>query len=444
MGQHDILLWHLDKRRKRRYFSAAPILAAILTLPVWGAPQTSYKFDFGGKAAPGYSHVAANALYSNDVGYGFEVGPAVSEVDRGGSDPLRDGFVTDNQPFFFSAEVPEGNYRVTVTLGDPDGDSVTTVKAELRRLMLEKVQTAHGQVETRTFIVNVRQPEFPGGRVKFKPRETTSEKWAWDDKLTLEFSNAVPKLCALTIEKVDDLPTIYIAGDSTSTDQPLEPYNSWGQMLTRFFKPVIAIANNGESGESARSFIGEKRWPKVMSVIKPGDYVFIQFGHNDQKEKGEGVGAYTTYKATLKQFVDDTRQHGATPVLITPMNRRTFDANGQITNSLGDFPDAVRQLAKEEHVALIDLNAMSKTLYEALGPDESGVLFAGKDTTHHSDYGSYELARCIVLGIQQDKLPIAQDLVDDLPRFDPAHPDPIGRFDVPPDPNYTSRKPYGN
>jgi lysophospholipase L1-like esterase len=209
-------------------------------------------------------------------------------------------------------------------------------------------------------------------------------------------------------------------------------------------KPEIVIANNGESGETARSFIGEKRFAKVMSVIKPGDYLLIQFGHNDQKEKGEGVGAFTTYKATLKQFVSETREHQATPVLITSMHRRTFDADGKITNSLRDYPAAVRQLAEEEKVPLIDLNAMSKTLYEAFGPEASGKLFARGDGTHHTDYGSYELAKCVALGIKETKLPIAKYLVGSALNFDPAHPDPFETFDVPADPAGTSIKPYGN
>ena len=105
------------------------------------------------------------------------------------------------------------------------------------------------------------------------------------------------------------------------------------------------------------------------------------------------------------------------------MHRLTFDAAGKITNSLGDYPEAVRQAAKEENVALIDLNAMSKLFYEALGPADAHLAFAGNDTTHHDDYGSYELAKCIVEGIRQTKLPIAKYLFD-MPPFDPAHPDP--------------------
>lgn len=140
----------------------------------------------------------------------------------------------------------------------------------------------------------------------------------------------------------------------------------------------------------------------------------------------------------------DARKHGATPVLITPVNRRTFDAGSKVTNSLGDFPAAVRQVAQEDKVALIDLNAMSKTLYEAFGPENSKVLFAGTDHTHHSDFGSYELAKCVIQGIRKDKLPIARDIKKEVRQFDPAHPDSFASFDVPPDPDFTSLKPYGN
>ena len=128
------------------------------------------------------------------------------------------------------------------------------------------------------------------------------------------------------------MPTLFLLGDSTVCDQPREPYNSWGQMLPRFFKSGVAVANHAESGESLRSSLGAKRLDKVLSLMKPGDYLFIQYGHNDEKEKGAGVGAFTTYKASLKHFVEEARKRGGTVVLITPMHRLKFDAAGQITN----------------------------------------------------------------------------------------------------------------
>ncbi len=384
-------------------------------------------FDFsGGKPMEGYTKVASGALYDAETGYGFEPG----EV----------------RPSYFSVRVAaEGNYKVTITLGDSSAASVTTVKAELRRLMLERVRLAAGEFATRSFIVNVRRAAISsGGEVRLKDREKTFESAAWDDKLTLEFTDEHPAVARLEIEKIETIPTLFIAGDSTSTDQPREPFNSWGQMLTRFFGPGIGVANHGESGESLRGFIGERRFEKLMSVIRPGDFLLIQMGHNDQKEKGEGVGAFTTYKDDLKRFIAETRKHGATPILVTSMHRLTFDADGTILNSLGDYPEAVRETGKEEEVAVIDLHAMSKPFYEALGPVELHKAFAGKDTTHHSNYGSYELAKCVVEGIRTARLPLAKFLLPGFLKFDPAHPDPIDKFDIPPEPVVAAQRPLGN
>ncbi len=125
------------------------------------------------------------------------------------------------------------------------------------------------------------------------------------------------------------------------------------------------------------------------------------------------------------------------------MNRLTFDDAGKITNSLGDYPEAVRQAAREENVALVDLNAMSKPFYEALGPVEAHKAFAGNDTTHHSNYGSYELAKCVVEGIREAKSPLAKYLID-MPRFDPAHPDALASFDIPAEPMGKLETPYGH
>ncbi len=420
--------------------------ALLFCLPLLcTAAQTEFKFDFGsGEAEPGYTKVTPASKYSAEAGFGFEPGATLTAVDRGGSNKLRGDFVTSEKPFYFSVAVPEGNYRVTVYLGDREGESDTTVKAELRRLMLEKVQTDRGNIAVRSFVVNVRTAKIStGGEVKLKDREKTSEAWAWDEKLTLEFNNTQAKVCGIDIVRAVEVPTIYLAGDSTVTDQPREPHNSWGQMLTRYFGDRIAIANHSESGESLSSFIGERRLAKVMSIIKPGDFLMIQMGHNDEKQKGEGIGAFTTYKASLKKFVADARQKGAKPILVTPMHRRTFGADGKITNSHGDYPEAVRQVAAEEKVPLIDLTAMSKVLYEAMGAEESVKAFAPGDGTHHSSWGSYELARCVVEAIRKGNFDLKDYLTGDAGIFDPAKPDPLGKFAVPASPGATTVKPYG-
>ena len=405
--------------------------------------QASMNFDLGsGKMADGHTRVLSTDIYSPEKGHGFEPGATIVCSTDGGKNGA--GTCRSDRPFYFSAAVPEGNYRVTVTFGSKNQPSLTTVKAELRRLMLERVETKKGEFATASFIVNVRTPKLPGGgEVKLKDRERTTEWVAWDEKLTLEFGNAHPIIDSIDIQRVD-VPTIYLLGDSTVCDQPLEPYASWGQMLTRFFVDDVAIANHAESGESLRSSLGARRLDKVLSLVKPGDYLLVQYGHNDEKEKGEGVGAFTTYKNDLRQFVDSARKKGAHPILITPVQRRTFDDSGEVTNSHGDYPEAVRLVAREENVPLIDLNSMSKDLYEALGKEGSGVLFKQGDGTHHNNYGAYEIAKCIVQGLRTSKLGIAKYLIRDLPTFDPSRPDPIDKFAVPASPMATDIKPLGN
>lgn len=391
--------------------------AAALALWVsFGGPASAlaetWRFDFGsGKWAGRDTRVTPETLYTPERGYGFEPGAPLEAVGKKWD---RDDYITSSQPFSFSLRAPkEGNYRVTVVLGNREGVSETTITAELRRLMAEKITTEKKHFEEPTFLVNVRRPQIAGGgEVRLKDREKGLEAAAWDDKLTLTFSGSHPAVCGLRIETNDRVPTVFIAGDSTSTDQPKAPYNSWGQMITRFFDSNIAVANHGESGESLRSFIGERRLEKIWSVARKGDYLLVQFGHNDQKEKGEGVGAFTTYKTDLKRVVREARDRGVTPILITSMHRLNWGPGGKIVNTLGDYPEAVRQVAREEGVGLVDLNAMSKVFYESLGKDKAPEAFAPGDLTHHSDFGSYELAKCVVDGILQNQLPLAKYLGD--------------------------------
>ena len=400
------------------FFLAVPALAQDL------------HFSFGSERARA-KIVHGDTFYSKEVGYGFESGAEMSCSDRNSGSPS--GSCSSDKPFYFSVSLPEGNYLVRITFGDPERASTTTVKAELRRLMIERVSTEPGKFVTKTFAVNVRTPIISGGgEVKLKDREKTAEAWAWDEKLTLEFNNSHPAIAGIDITRTTKLPTVYLLGDSTVCDQPSEPYNSWGQMLTRFFKPDLVVANNAESGESLKSSLGARRLDKVVSTMKPGDYLLIQFGHNDEKEKGEGVGAFTTYKADLKKFVAAARARGATPILITPVQRRTFDQQGKITNSHGDYPEAVRQVAREEKVELIDLHAMSTKFYEALGPERSKLAFKEGDGTHHNNYGSYELAKCIVEGLRATKL--AKYLLNDLTTFDSSRPDALESFVMPASP----------
>ncbi len=218
-------------------------------------------------------------------------------------------------------------------------------------------------------------------------------------------------------------------------------------MLPRFFKPDVVIANHAESGESLGSFLGEKRWEKVMSLLKPGDTVIMQMGHNDEKDKGPNEGAYGSYTTNLKRIVADTRSKGATPIIIDPMERRNFDGS-KIKPSHGDYPDAVRKVAQEEKVAFIDLTAISVKFYETLGSDKAYLAFAGtglkRDATHHDNYGAYELAKIILTGIRDDKLDLAKSIVDDFTSFDPTKPDDVDTFTMPTGPSRVTLVPLGS
>ena len=432
--------------RRLRHTVAGLALACLGAAAVaWAAePALPLDFDFGaGPAAAGHVKVSPDTAYSKETGYGFDLGTKPSQLDWG---------VTGAQPFFFSVALPEGNYRVTARLGDSAGACVTTVKAESRRLMIERSESAAGERKTVTFTVNIRNYKVPpppqnapgGDQVRLNDRE--QGVLHWDDKLTLEFSNSHPCLDSLNFEKAGDIPIVFIAGDSTVTDQPGEPTTSWGQMFTRFFTPDVAIANHAESGETLKSFITGLRLDKVLSQMKKGDYFFIEFGHNDMKVNWPQtyVEPFTTHKQYLKVFIAEARRRGAFPVLVTPMQRRNFDGL-KIRNSLGEFPESVRQTAKEENVPLIDLTAMSIAFYEALGPEKAPLAFSGgRDATHHSAYGAYELAKCIVEGVRANKLDLARYIVADYKPFDPAHPDPPESFNVPASPARARMAPRGN
>ncbi len=411
----------------------------------------SYRYNFAQGSRKERTHVTTKDVYSPERGYGFEFSQElVAAQDH----------ITSSKPFYFSVKLPEGNYNVKVLVGSQFGPSVTTIKTECRRLMVEKVETKKGQFKSVEFTVHVKdsliRTASGNSKVRLKPRE--HDYLHWDDKLTIEFNNAEPKISALEITRVDDIPTIFLAGNSTVVDQANEPWAAWGQMIPNFFQPGrVAVANYAESGETLKAFRAEKRLDKIWSMSKPGDYLFIEFAHNDQKAGSSHLDPFTTYKETLKEWINEARKRKMIPVLVTSMNRRTFDSTGHITNSLGDYPEAVRQTGKEEGVAVIDLNAMSKTLYEALGPQPSikaFVHFAAntypnqpndvKDNTHFSPYGAYELAKCVVNGIKENIPSLSKYLKKDLPKYDPAKPDDPMKWNLPPSSFVGMVKPDGN
>lgn len=385
--------------------------------------QAVFKFAFGpGKAAPGFTSVSADTLYSVDLGHGFDLGQKVTGVTRG-----EDSFVTataGDAPFFFSVKVPEGNYRVTVTLGDPTGESNTTIRSESGHIMATGITTAIGQRVTRSFYANVRRPQLPppppnapGGSIVHMFLAGEAEARCWDEKLTLEFNGPRPCLVSLEIVKDNNVPTLFTAGDSTVGDPRRGPGGNWPTQLCQFLKPEISLCNAAEGGETTKSFITGQRMDKVLSQIKSGDFFLVQFGHNDSKPQWPQTYTEpaTTFKAYLRVFIAETHRRGATLVLVTPMERRS---NG---DTVGPWARAMREVAVEDNVPLIDQWAMSKKLWTALGPN---VGDAFSDQTHLNGYGGYLLSKLIVAGIKQNVPGLARFIADDFKTMDPDKPEP--------------------
>ena len=302
------------------------LLPLLLSVPLWlcgcvSPPPTANALSFDFTTTPEHT-------YSRERGSGFEPGAPRNAA---------------GQPSFFTVDVPaEGNYRVTATLGGAKA-SDTTIKSELRRLMLDGVQVPAGGTGTRSFIVNVRTariaavPGVEAGAVKLKePRESKDEIWAWDQRITLEINGSAPALRSLAIEPVQ-VPTVFLLGDSTVADQSREPYSSWGQMITALFKPTVAVANHAQSGETFRDSLARRRIDKILSVLQPGDTVLLQFGHNDQKQQKDGSGNAETYKAEMRTHAERILARGGVPVIVSSMERRNFDAQGRFKPSLTEY-----------------------------------------------------------------------------------------------------------
>jgi lysophospholipase L1-like esterase len=206
-------------------------------------------------------------------------------------------------------------------------------------------------------------------------------------------------------------PTIYLIGDSTMSNKKnidINPERGWGQVLAQFFNENIIIDNHAVNGRSTKSFIDEGRWQKVKEKINPGDYVFIQFGHNDSKvnDPKRYANPLTSYRANLECFVRETRSLQATPILITPVARRNFNEHGVLVDTHGLYPLVVHQVAEKLNVDLIDLQRFSEEFIMKLGVEESKKIFLhfdkgehpffpdGKtDNTHFSEFGATFIAQ---------------------------------------------------
>lgn len=290
------------------------------------------------------------------------------------------------EPIELQYAVPNGNYEVRLSV-TAETDAVYNVYSQNRRFVVEDRKIKVGETQTITFIVNV------------------------CDYIRREAAHKVDgvKICIVCDEAIStvvsvshvDVPTLYIIGDSTVTDQPSEyPYDpektfcGWGQVIPMLFDNGIAVSNHAESGATSAETI-KVHFNAIRDKITRGDYLMMEFGHNDQKQPE--LDAFGGYAENLRWFVEYAGKCGAQPILNSPINRIIFDKNGKILNLLGDYRDAVKFVAEERKVPFLDLFTATKDFFEPLGLYTAKKYFrhdeASQDYTHTNDSGGGIVAR---------------------------------------------------
>jgi lysophospholipase L1-like esterase/fibronectin type 3 domain-containing protein len=362
-----------------------------------------YRFDFGpGRVEPGYEKVLENTVYEIGRGFGFADVTKVTSTDRETPDNLRSDFVMPGGSSF-DVDLPIGDYQVTLIAGDQTSANLMDVVAEgITRA--RAVSTAAGQFTTVSFPIAI-----------------------IDGQLNLELAGADARMNALMLTKLPNrvqgqVPNVYLAGDSTvmSYSSRYYPQAGWGQKIANYFTKDVAFTNKAIGGRSSKSFVKDGRLDNILTEIRPNDYLFIQFGHNDASSVPERhTDPYTTFKQYLAMYVDGARQRQAQPVLITPVGRRSWDSAGLFKNDFPDYYEAMKQVAAEKGVPLLDLNARSIAYYNSVGIEESKSLFfwlepgvypnwpnGVQDNTHFQEYGAEQIARLVSEGVRDLDLPI--------------------------------------
>lgn len=229
---------------------------------------------------------------------------------------------------------------------------------------------------------------------------------------------------AAALHAADAAPLVYLAGDSTMATKQLDsPERGWGMALNGLFKDPAMIQNHAVNGRSTKSFINEGRWPRIVAALQPGDFVIIQFGHNDEKVENPAVGTNpaTEFRDNLRRFIRETRAKQATPILATPVARRKFNADGKLVPTHGVYPDAIRAVAAEEKVALLDLERATEKWLQATGDEPSKKFFmwiapgshplipgGRKDDTHFVEAGAVHVAELAAAEIREQNLPLVK------------------------------------
>jgi DNA sulfur modification protein DndE len=220
-----------------------------------------------------------------------------------------------------------------------------------------------------------------------------------------------------------ELPRVFLAGDSTMAEKPLDlPERGWGMARAPLLREGVAVRNHAMNGRSTKSFLNEGRWTKLTAELRPGDFVVIQFAHNDEKREDPKrfTDPATSFRDNLRRFVRETRARGAVPLLATPVCRRKFAAGGRLLDTHGDYPAAVRGVAAEEQVPLLDLerataawlqregDVPSRRFFMWLAPGEHPRIPEGRrDDTHFVAAGAEAVAALAAAAIREQNLPLA-------------------------------------
>ncbi|WP_330350173.1 rhamnogalacturonan acetylesterase [Streptomyces sp. NBC_00582] len=229
--------------------------------------------------------------------------------------------------------------------------------------------------------------------------------------------------------------TVFIAGDSTAAQKYSDaaPETGWGMALPFFLCSGLPVANHAVNGRSSKSFVDEGRLDAVLAAIRPGDFLIVQFAHNDEKttDPTRYTEPWTTYQDYLRMYLSGARAKGARPVLATPVERRRFDAEGNALPTHGEYPAAMRALAEEEGVALLDLQALSLALWQELGVEATKTYFNWTDTeqdnTHFNPPGAIAVARLVARELLRTRVLGPRDVVrlhDEIPTSWITWPDP--------------------
>ena len=219
---------------------------------------------------------------------------------------------------------------------------------------------------------------------------------------------------------------VYLVGDSTMSIKQVKAYpeTGWGMPFVAFFDARVTVDNRAQNGRSTKSFLAENRWQPVAAALQPGDYVFIQFGHNDEVPTKANYTPAADYVTNLKRFVSETRSHQAQPVLLTPVARRKFDEAGKVEETHAAYAELVRTVARETNTPLIDLDRSSQVLLQQFGPENSKLLFnhlapgehpnypdGREDNTHFNELGARRVAELVLADVRTLKLGLADYVV---------------------------------